>query len=97
MWSRRHAHIDGERPSSSRTPTSTPESIKIYRRRVKQRLNVFPVIDKLETHNLQMETPGLYSAPSRSLLRGAPDPGQAEKKSLKQGSICQNRSRGVGS
>ena len=26
----------------------------------------------------------LYSAPSRSLLRGAPDPGQAEKNSLEK-------------
>jgi len=34
----------------------------------------------------------LYSAPSRYLLRGAPDPGQAEKKSLEGGGI-ENRHR----
>src|SRR6218665_285612 len=33
---------------------------------------------------LQSINQNLYSAPSRSLLRGAPDPGQAEKNSLEK-------------
>jgi|SRR6218665_593129 len=38
----------------------------------------------MDTQINQSINQNVYSAPSRSLLRGAPDPGQAEKKSLEK-------------
>jgi len=42
----------------------------------------YPYEEFLNLHNFQSINQNLYSASSRYLHRGAPDPGQAEKNSL---------------
>src|SRR6218665_260844 len=61
-------------------------SLKLHRselRLIETSLRVH-ILALLTPHNYQSISRNLYSAPSRYLLRGAPNPGQAEKNSLEE-------------